>query len=204
MGRRSTCKTCRHPDVAAINRELRHGGEPRAAVAQRWGLTESAIRRHHRCHLAGEVTGEREAREFSADLGRLVRESASRMRLAERRGKIAEYERAWDQHRTYLELLARALRLLSPSEGFNAAAPRYSETPEKAKLPAGRPRGGALKQHGGQLVTAEDWDGRPEPLANMVRSHRVDPYAEARRLRAIQLRRLGISDRIPEHGRPAE
>jgi hypothetical protein len=45
------CKTCAHPERAAIETEL-HGPRPLHEIGQQFGLSKSALWRHWRRHMA--------------------------------------------------------------------------------------------------------------------------------------------------------
>lgn len=171
MEHRWHCRTCRHPEVAAIDRELRSGAT-REAVSRRYGVPYWSVRWHWERHLVTRYGGtelEREARAFTLDLSRLIREAERECREAERARRLGRYRRAWVRLRLYVQL--RALSLGVPVR-----------MPEPAELPLGRVRGGRLRR--GKRLT-------PVKSTPAVA---VDPLVAFRRQRREQLARLGVTD----------
>lgn len=61
-GRRCTC--CHHPRVTSLNRDL-CGGQSKASIARKYGLSADAVRRHDEGHITEEMR-----REIMVDLKR--------------------------------------------------------------------------------------------------------------------------------------
>src|SRR5712691_560156 len=99
------CRTCRHPELDAINAEL-VSGTPRLTVARRFGLSETAVRRHFHLHLPDSLRLEHEAErlEGARELRATLRAAVSEL------GK--HFTSARDRRRT--RAMLRAARQLYP------------------------------------------------------------------------------------------
>ena len=125
------CSVCRHPERAAIDVGLIEGTDSLRSLADIWGPSPSALRRHREVHIPGALAGGREAKELARS-DNLVGQVRSLYRETQH---ILERAKAAGDLRTALlavEKLARILGLLaklrSELEERTARAPSATET----------------------------------------------------------------------------
>lgn len=173
MRRIPTCQTCRHPDRQAIEAAILDG-EPREAVARLYGLPSWTVRWHVERHMVLPFEGEeleRQAIAFRNTLGQMIRERERGLARATLMGRRGAHER----FRRQLVLLGRW------AWACGLRVPR----PPRHEMPPGAVRGGRLVNQSARQVPP------------MVRRSATpaDPWAEFRRQRLEQYRRLGLIDR---------
>ena len=66
-----TCKTCQHEAKEAIDQALVAGGRSRRTIANQYGLSDAAVRRHRENHLPATLVKAAEAQD-AAHGGRLL------------------------------------------------------------------------------------------------------------------------------------
>ncbi|NLE22082.1 MAG: hypothetical protein GX624_04800 [Actinobacteria bacterium] len=112
MGR--VCTVCRHPGRGAIDAALVAGDASLNKIAQQYGVSSYALRRHRDRHLSPALAALREAEEAEREaslqqrIERLIERAERLLRAAEEDGRAQAALAAVRELRSLLELLGKA------------------------------------------------------------------------------------------------
>ncbi len=116
------CSICDHPNRTAIDQALVGGSESLRSIADRYGLTKSAIIRHRDHHLPEHLAQAQQAQEVLQADQLLTQVQALQVKAlgilsrAERAGELRTALGAIREARANLELMAKLVGQLHPEE----------------------------------------------------------------------------------------
>ncbi len=119
------CTVCKHPEREAIDQALAASGDPYRTISDRYGVSKTALLRHHGTHLPEELVKAQEAEEVArADrlLGEIIGLKGRALGILDKAEAAREYRpavAAIREARGCIELLAKLAGELQETTSVN-------------------------------------------------------------------------------------